>query len=113
GARLPGREPARCGGVGMDVGCGEQPGPPLAAGGIRAVATGRAVSSGTMNKDPRVDAYLASLPPDQRELLEAVRRQVATLAPQAVETFAYAMPAFRLHDRFLVSFAGWKRHCTI
>lgn len=66
-----------------------------------------------MTTDPRVDAYLASLPPAQRALLEAVRSQVAALAPEAVETFAYAMPAFRLHDRFLASYAGWKRHCTI
>jgi uncharacterized protein YdhG (YjbR/CyaY superfamily) len=66
-----------------------------------------------MTADSRVDAYLAGLPPDQRELLEAVRRRVAALAPDAVETWAYAMPAFRLDDHFLVSYAGWKRHCTV
>ena len=66
-----------------------------------------------MTTDSRVDAYLAGLPPDQRELLEGVRRCVAALAPDAVETFAYAMPAFRLRTQYLVSFAGWKRHCTI
>ena len=63
--------------------------------------------------DPRVDAYLAKLPVDQRELLEALRRQVMALAPKAVETIAYDMPAFRLDDHFLLSYAGWKRHCSI
>lgn len=63
--------------------------------------------------DPRVDAYLAGLPDDQRAPLEALRRSVAALAPEAVETFAYAMPAFRLRDAFLVSYAGWKRHCSV
>jgi uncharacterized protein YdhG (YjbR/CyaY superfamily) len=66
-----------------------------------------------MTTDSRVDAYLAGLPPDQRELLEAVRRRVAALAPHAVEAFAYAMPAFRLRTQYLVSFAAWKRHCTV
>jgi uncharacterized protein YdhG (YjbR/CyaY superfamily) len=66
-----------------------------------------------MTTDPRVDAYLAALPHEQRELLEALRRRIAALAPDAVETIAYAMPAFRLHDHFLVSYAGWKRHCTV
>lgn len=66
-----------------------------------------------MTADPRVDAYLADLPGDQREPLEALRRSVAALAPQAVETFAYAMPAFRFRDTFLVSYAAWKRHCSI
>lgn len=66
-----------------------------------------------MVTDARVDAYLAALPADQRGLLQDVRTRVARLAPLAVETFAYAMPAFRLHDHFLVSYAGWKRHCTV
>ena len=38
---------------------------------------------------------------------------MAELAPDAVETIAYAMPALRLNDHFLVSYAGWKRHCTV
>lgn len=63
--------------------------------------------------DPRVDAYLANLPAGQRELLEAVRAQLAAHAPDAEETIAYGMPALRLDGRFLLSFAAWKRHCTI
>lgn len=66
-----------------------------------------------MPSDPRVDAYLAGLPAEQRDLLEALRRHVVALAPDAVETVAYAMPAFRLHGQFLVSYAGWKRHCAV
>lgn len=66
-----------------------------------------------MTKDPRVDAYLAALPAEQRELLQALRERVAALAPEAIDTISYGMPAFKLGDRFLLSYAGWKRHCSI
>ena len=66
-----------------------------------------------MNTDPRVDAYLDGLPADQRDQLGALRRRVADLAPQAVETISYNMPAFKLNGQFLLSYAGWKRHCSI
>jgi uncharacterized protein YdhG (YjbR/CyaY superfamily) len=68
---------------------------------------------GPVTTDPRVDAYLAGLPVDQRDLLEGLRRRVMALAPNAVETIAYDMPALRLDDHFLLSYAGWKRHCSI
>ncbi len=66
-----------------------------------------------MAADPRVDAYLASLPTDQRDLLAEVRQAVMTVAPNATETISYAMPAYKLAKRFLLSFAGWKRHCSV
>ena len=64
-------------------------------------------------RDPRVDAYLAALPADQQGLLEVVRATIRRVVPDAEETIAYDMPAFRLRGRFLVSYAGWKRHCSL
>jgi uncharacterized protein YdhG (YjbR/CyaY superfamily) len=66
-----------------------------------------------MRPDPRVDAYLAALPAEQRDVLQALRERVAALAPEATELISYGMPAFKLRDRFLLSYAGWKRHCSI
>ena len=63
--------------------------------------------------DPRVDAYLAGLPDAQREVLQKLRADVARLAPDAEETISYDMPAFKVDGRFLLSYAGWKRHCSI
>jgi uncharacterized protein YdhG (YjbR/CyaY superfamily) len=63
--------------------------------------------------DSRIDAYLATLPADQREALQILRAQVARLVPEAEETISYGMPAFKLNGRFLLSFAGWKAHCSI
>lgn len=66
-----------------------------------------------MDRDPRVDAYLVALPAEQRDLLEAVRVRITAAAPDATETISYAMPAYKLRNRFLLSFAGWKRHCSL
>jgi uncharacterized protein YdhG (YjbR/CyaY superfamily) len=60
-----------------------------------------------------VDDYLAALPADQRELLQGLRERIAELAPEATETISYGMPAFKLGGRFLVSYAGWKSHCSL
>ena len=66
-----------------------------------------------MTPDPRVDAYLAALPAEQRDQLQALRAEVAELAPRAVETISYDMPAFKIGNRFLLSYAAWKRHCSV
>jgi len=73
----------------------------------------RFATIGPVKPDPQVDAYLAGLPAEQQALLQGVRDRVAALVPGAVETISYRMPAFKLDERFLVSIAGWKRHCSI
>lgn len=60
-----------------------------------------------------VDRYLAGRPEPQRVALERVRQTVARLVPEATELISYGMPAFKLDGRFLVSYAGWKSHCSI
>ena len=45
--------------------------------------------------------------------LQRVRDVVARIVPDSVETISYGMPAFKLRERFLVSYAGWKQHCSI
>jgi uncharacterized protein YdhG (YjbR/CyaY superfamily) len=66
-----------------------------------------------MADDPRIDAYLATLPAAQRQILQDLRTQIARVVPDAEETISYGMPTFKLGGRFLVSFAGWKAHCSI
>jgi uncharacterized protein YdhG (YjbR/CyaY superfamily) len=63
--------------------------------------------------DTRVDAYLATLPQDQQDTLQTLRARVHAIAPEADETISYGMPAFKLDGQFLLSYAGWKRHCSI
>ena len=61
-----------------------------------------------------VEEYLAALPDDRRVVLEELRATIRAAAPEATETIAYQMPAFRSHgDRFLVSYAAFKRHSSL
>jgi uncharacterized protein YdhG (YjbR/CyaY superfamily) len=60
-----------------------------------------------------INAYLATLPQGQRDALQRLRRQIARLLPNATETISYGMPAFKLGDRAVVWFAGWRGHCSI
>jgi uncharacterized protein YdhG (YjbR/CyaY superfamily) len=69
------------------------------------------VSTGQPAQD--VDDYLAALPPEPRAALERLRRTIREAAPDAVETIAYGMPAFRQDGRFLVSYAAYKNHCSL
>jgi uncharacterized protein YdhG (YjbR/CyaY superfamily) len=66
-----------------------------------------------MNGDPRVQAYLEGLPADQRALLEHVRAVIARVVPDAEQAISYGMPAFKRGGKFFLSYAGWKRHCSI
>jgi uncharacterized protein YdhG (YjbR/CyaY superfamily) len=59
-----------------------------------------------------VEAYLAAQPPTNRAALEELRARIARLAPDATEAISYGMPAFRYRDHFLVSYAGWAKHCA-
>jgi uncharacterized protein YdhG (YjbR/CyaY superfamily) len=66
-----------------------------------------------MANDPRVDAYLGRLPEPQRDALQHLRERITRIVPGAEETISYGMPAFRHDGKFLVSYAGWKRHCSL
>ena len=61
----------------------------------------------------RVADYLNALPEAMRTTLEAVRATIRAVAPEATETIAYDMPAFRLKGRFLVSYAAFSRHWSL
>jgi len=60
-----------------------------------------------------VEEYLAGLPDAARMVLEELRRTIAAAAPDASETIAYQMPAFRARGRFLVSYASYTKHCSL
>ncbi len=68
-----------------------------------------------MRSEPvTIDEYIATLPEERRGPVEELRQAVTRAAPDASETIAYLMPAFRSHGgQFLVSFASYKRHYSL
>lgn len=66
-----------------------------------------------MDKPASVDAYMAALPEHMRSALENLRATIRAAAPDATETIAYDMPAFKMNGKFLVLFAAFKNHCSL
>jgi uncharacterized protein YdhG (YjbR/CyaY superfamily) len=60
----------------------------------------------------RIEAYLAALPAEQRQLLQHVRATIAEAAPAAVESFGYGIPGFKLEGA-LLSYGAAKAHCAV
>ena len=57
-----------------------------------------------------VDAYAAALPDDPREVLNTIRRLIATSVPGVRESIRYQMPVFTIDGIYLVYVGAWKHH---
>jgi uncharacterized protein YdhG (YjbR/CyaY superfamily) len=66
-----------------------------------------------MAKYATVDDYIASFPEDVQATLQAVRRTVREAAPGTQETISYGIPTLTLDGRYVVYYAGWKRHVSV
>src|SRR5262245_45037513 len=70
-----------------------------------------------MNKDHRlpatVDRYIAGFPRDIQQVLTVLRRTIRKAIPDAAEGISYGMPTYKLNDRHVIYFAGWKHHYSI
>jgi uncharacterized protein YdhG (YjbR/CyaY superfamily) len=66
-----------------------------------------------MAKASSVEEYLDALPDDRRAVMNALRATIRAAAPEATESIAYDMPAFRIGGEFLVSYAAYKRHYSL
>jgi uncharacterized protein YdhG (YjbR/CyaY superfamily) len=59
-----------------------------------------------------VDKYLASLEQPKRGTLEALRRTILDIIPEAEQCISYGMPAFRVQGRVIAGFAAFKNHLS-
>ena len=71
--------------------------------GIRALHTRRMAA-----KD--IDDYLAGLDETKRATLQRLRETINSLAPDAVETISYGMPAFKEDGKVVAGFAAFAKH---
>jgi uncharacterized protein YdhG (YjbR/CyaY superfamily) len=60
-----------------------------------------------------VDDYLAAQPDAARRVLERLRRTIRAALPRAEETISYSIPAYKLDDRVVLYFAGWREHYSL
>lgn len=63
-----------------------------------------------VDKPATVDAYIRAFPANVQTVLETVRRTIREAAPDATETIAYDLPAYKLDGKPLVYFGGFKNH---
>ncbi|GGH36096.1 hypothetical protein GCM10007423_28200 [Dyadobacter endophyticus] len=64
-------------------------------------------------KPSSIDEYIAGFPENVQKILQEVRMVIRNTAPEAVETISYDMPTFNLDGKYLVYFAGWKKHIAL
>ena len=60
-----------------------------------------------------VDEYIAAQPTAVRPKLEQVRAAIRKAVPEAVEGIGYRMPAYKLHGKPMLYFAGFQKHYSL
>ena len=61
---------------------------------------------------PDIDSYLAAIEEPKRSTLEALRRSILAVAPEAEECISYDMPAFKVRGKVVAGFAAFKDHLS-
>jgi uncharacterized protein YdhG (YjbR/CyaY superfamily) len=59
-----------------------------------------------------VDEYLAGLPEADRVALEALRRTILAVVPDAEEGISYGSPSFKVGGKAVAGFAAYKNHLS-
>jgi uncharacterized protein YdhG (YjbR/CyaY superfamily) len=59
-----------------------------------------------------VDKYVQSLEEPKRGTLQALRRTILEIVPDADEVISYRVPAFRVDGRIVAGFAAFKDHLS-
>jgi uncharacterized protein YdhG (YjbR/CyaY superfamily) len=60
-----------------------------------------------------VDEYIGAQPEPIRSVLECVRKTIRTALSGAEEVISYQIPAYKLHGKLVLYFAGWRQHYSL
>lgn len=60
-----------------------------------------------------VDEYIASQPERVQGVFKRVRSAIRKAIPGAEEVISYQIPAYKLHGRAVLYFAGWRQHYSL
>jgi uncharacterized protein YdhG (YjbR/CyaY superfamily) len=63
-----------------------------------------------MNKPTAFDDYVSDFSVEISERLHQIRTLILSIAPEATESIAYGMPAYKLFGKPMVYVAGFKKH---
>lgn len=66
-----------------------------------------------MNRDRRIDAYIATAQPFARQILEKARERVHAALSGAQETLKWNMPAYTLDGKLVLMTAAFKAHAAL
>ena len=66
-----------------------------------------------MNRDPRIDAYVARAPAFAKPILEKIRERVHAAVPEAEEVMKWSAPSFILNGKILIVMASFKAHAAL
>jgi uncharacterized protein YdhG (YjbR/CyaY superfamily) len=59
-----------------------------------------------------IDRYLAALEEPKRGTLDALRRSILEVVPEAEQCISYGMPAFKVQGKTVAGFAAFKNHLS-
>jgi uncharacterized protein YdhG (YjbR/CyaY superfamily) len=59
-----------------------------------------------------VDQYLSGVDEPKRSTLQALRRTILEVVPDAEQVISYRMPAFRVRGKIVAGFAAFKDHLS-
>src|SRR4030081_3829787 len=60
-----------------------------------------------------VDEYISVQPETAQFVLQRVRSTLRKALPGAEEVISYKIPAYKLHGRIVLYFAGWRQHYSL
>ena len=60
----------------------------------------------------QVIAHLAKVPQPQKATLEALRKTILEIIPEAEEVISYGFPGFRIDGKIICGFDAFKNHCS-
>ena len=59
-----------------------------------------------------IDRYLATLDEPKRTVLEALRKSILEILPEAEQCISYGVPAFKVNGKTVAGFAAFKNHLS-
>lgn len=57
-----------------------------------------------------VEEYIETFPNEVQIIMQKIRNSIKKIAPEAIESISYGMPAYKTIGKPLVYFAGYKNH---